>query len=281
MGAALHTAVATPEEIGVLAWWGVVLVGAPLLLRRWRRGRVAGEARGAQDGAASEVDVNMHALPAVAPTAGDPRSQVLASGGARDDRSRADDRAARLSSATLEPVCRHVDFRRRLEVAVCELGRRLSVLPSGRWRIEPYPLTGERRNTLLVPGETGVFVIGATYAPGHWDDVATVNRLASKIEALLPGYSGEVGAAICHPFSSLRPRVWYREGEDGEWIAAWLVGGDSVIDWLEHFGPAQGLGPADLERFDELSKPNWLESAIPTPPTWPSILDRAPRGRQG
>jgi len=52
------------------------------------------------------------------------------------------------------------------------------------------PLTGERRNTLLIMGETGIFVISATYAPGHWDDVIAVNRLAGKIQWLLPGYSG-------------------------------------------------------------------------------------------
>jgi hypothetical protein len=62
-----------------------------------------------------------------------------------------------------------VDFRRRLELAVSELEAKLSELPADRWRIEPYPLTGERRNTLLILGETGVFVVSATYPPGHWD----------------------------------------------------------------------------------------------------------------
>src|SRR5437764_14676079 len=78
----------------------------------------------------------------------------------------------------------------------------LSGLPADRWRIEPYPLTGERRNTVLVLGETGIFVISATYAPGHWDDVITVHKLARKIQVLLPGYGGAVQPAISHPFSS-------------------------------------------------------------------------------
>lgn len=60
-----------------------------------------------------------------------------------------------LPSATLEPLCRYVDFRRRLEVATAELQGRLSRLPRDQWRIEPYPLTGERRNTLALLGETG------------------------------------------------------------------------------------------------------------------------------
>ena len=125
-----------------------------------------------------------------------------------------------------------------------------------------------------------MFVISATYAPGHWDDVITVNRLARKIEPLLPGYPGEVHPAICHPFSSLPPRLWYREDERGEWIAAWLIGGDSLIEWLEHFGTEHGLGPADLERFDELSKPNWLKPAIPTSATWPPLPGWSPSARQ-
>jgi len=105
----------------------------------------------------------------------------------------------RLSSETLEPLCRYVDFRRRLELAARELAAQLVQLPAARWRIEPYPLTGERRNTFVIIGETGIFVTSATYAPGHWDDVVAASRLASKIQDLLPGYDGPVQPAICHP----------------------------------------------------------------------------------
>jgi hypothetical protein len=115
--------------------------------------------------------------------------------------------SARLSSGTLEPLCRYVDFRRRLELAAGELAATLGQLPPDRWRIEPYQLTGERRNALLIIGETGVFVISATYAPVHWDDVIAVNRLAGKIQRLLPGYSGQVQPAVCHPFTAIRPRI--------------------------------------------------------------------------
>ena len=159
-----------------------------------------------------------------------------------------------------------------------ELERRLSGLPANQWRIEPYPLTGERRNTLLLLGETGVFVISATYAPGHWDDVIAASKLARKVQLLLPGYPGQVQPAICHPFSSSQPRLWHRPDEDGTWVGAWVLGGDSVIGWLEHFGAEHGLGRADLERFDELAKPNWLKPAIPTAPSWPQIPEPAPPG---
>ena len=65
--------------------------------------------------------------------------------------------AVSLSNQTLEPLCGYVDFRRRLELAVGELKRKLTPLSADRWRIQPYPLTGERGNTLLLLGETGVF----------------------------------------------------------------------------------------------------------------------------
>jgi hypothetical protein len=181
----------------------------------------------------------------------------------------------RLSSETLEPLCRYVDFRRRLELAARELAAQLVRLPADRWRIEPYPLTGERRNTFVIIGETGIFVVSATYAPGHWDDVIAVTKLARKIQRLLPGYSGQVRPAVCHPFTSTRPRIWHRPDEHGDWVGAWLIGGDSVIEWLEHFGSEHGVNAADLERFDELARPNWLREAIPTPPSWPPIRDAA------
>ena len=111
----------------------------------------------------------------------------------------------RLRSGMLEPLCRYVDFQRRLELAASELRATLARLPAARWRIEPYPLTGERRNTFVILGETGVFVVSATYAPGHWDDVIAVSRLAGKIQLLLPGYPGPVQPAICHPFTATEP----------------------------------------------------------------------------
>ncbi len=187
----------------------------------------------------------------------------------------------RLSSETLEPLCRYVDFRRRLELAAGELAAQLGQLPADRWRVEPYPLTGERRNTFVILGETGTFVISATYAPGHWDDVIAVTKLARKIQRLLPGYSGQVQPAVCHPFTPTRPRIWHRPDEDGDWVAAWLIGGDSVIEWLEHFGPEHGLAASDLERFDELARSNWLKGAIPTPPSWPPIRDAAAPDSEG
>lgn len=276
MGPPYWTAVATPELIGVLAWWGVVLSGPLFVLRRWRRRPLAKRQRDFA-GSAMDAHATLTSLPSRAPKE-TRRTSVMAVSG---EGSLSGSSGVRVSPATLEPLCRYVDFRRRLELAAAELERRLAFLPSDRWRIEPYPLTGERRNTLLVLGETGVFVISATYAPGHWDDVVTVSTLAGKIQQLLPGYAGLVQPAICHPFSSLAPRVWHRADEYGDWVGAWLVGGNSLIEWLAHFGTEHGLGPRDLERFEQLAKPNWLTAAIPAPPSWPPLPDtagRCPRG---
>ena len=257
--------VTAPEMIGLLVWWILVLAAPVIAGLRWRRRRraVRGQSRRkarllprARPHAAA-IGSSRSAPTTIGPPNGlTPRRRQSSARRPRTGRrltavpSRLSPRPPRVRAArmlrirrcrvcgagTLEPLCRYVDFQRRLELAASELRRRLTQLPAGRWRVEPYPLTGERRNTLLVLGETGVFVISATYPPGGWDDVVTASRLAAKIQTLLPGYGGRVHAAICHPFSPVTPRVWHRADDHGEWIGAWLIGGDSVIEWLEHFG---------------------------------------------
>ena len=284
-----------PEMIGLLAWWCVVLAAPVILVRRWRRrtghrrpewsARLQHSARtggptdtpnGEETVASASTTGPESAAEATDAQRSEPALATAASGAGR---SRPPRSAARgLPSGTLEPLCRYVDFQRRLELAARELRARLAQLPASRWRIEPYPLTGERRNTVLLLGETGVFVISATYAPGHWDDVIAASTLARKVQLLLPGYPDQVQPAICHPFTAGRPRLWHRPDEHGDWVGAWVLGGDSAIEWVEHFGIEHGLGPADLARFDELVKPNWLKPAIPTPPSWPPIPEAAPPG---
>jgi hypothetical protein len=295
--------VPAPEMVGVLAWWGVVLAAPVVLLwrrrHRWRgtsprsrrrllrrpphetRPRRSAETTSALPAAPETASIPSHeTVETRAPTQatshrGGHRPQAAVSGAATSplaSRSPATTPVpGRVSSETLEPLCRYVDFRRRLELAASELRARLAPLPAARWRIEPYPLTGERRNTFVILGETGIFVVSATYSPGHWDDVVAASRLAGKIQALVPGYRGPVRPAICHPFTSTEPRMWHRADEHGAWVSAWMVGGDSVIAWLMHFGSEHGLNAADLARFDELAKANWLVGAIPTAPSWPSI----------
>jgi hypothetical protein len=292
--------VTPPEMIGLLAWWSVLLAAPVVLVRRWRRRGAAPdtprrrrplwrrrEAETVRDRAATAAVAIEPSIEPVGPVIRPDRvlagewpgslSSATTAAASRDAwlARPACLKPARLSSETLEPLCRYVDFRRRLELAARELAAQLVQLPAERWRVEPYPLTGERRNTFLIIGETGIYVVSATYAPGHWDDVIAVTKLARKIQRLLPGYSGEVRAAVCHPFTATRPRIWHRPDERGNWVSAWLIGGDSVIEWLEHFGPEHGLNAVDLARFDELARPNWLRGAIPTPPSWPPIRDAA------
>jgi hypothetical protein len=300
--------VTVPEMVGLLAWWSVMLAAPVMLVRRWRRRGVARRAaRGGLQRPSNTRARRPAAEPMSAPGAADPTTRALiaesveppaeangtfvgtmsdrrshaaaarASAGAQAIHSpRASRLSGRLASDTLEPLCRYVDFRRRLELATSELEAKLRRLPADRWRVEPYPLTGERRNTLLIIGETGVFVLSATYAPGHWDDVITVSRLAAKIQLLLPGYPGRVEGAICHPFTATNPRIWHRPDEHGDWLSAWVLGRDCVIDWLAHFGPQCGLNRTDLERFDQLAKPDWHMGAIPTPASWPPVGESCP-----
>ena len=304
MGAAIPTAmtVSPPELTGVLVWWGVMLAAPVVLIRRWRRRRRGALPRrlwpsavrarlskaspsspaGPQSGVVGPRQVPGYPARPVDADLARPSAGTLPARG-QTARRRAASHADSVTAVcvpdeTLEPLCRYVDFHRRLGIAVEELERKVCALPADRWRIEPYPLTGERRNTLLLLGETGVFVISATYAPGHWDDVIAAGKLARKVKLLLPGYPGEVHAAICHPFTPTRPRLWHRPDEHGDWVGAWVLGGDSVIDWLEHFGTEHGLGPGDLAQFDALSKPNWLKSAVPTAPSWPPLPQPAPPG---
>ena len=302
--------VTAPEMIGLLLWWILVLAAPVIAGLRWRRRRRAvsgqsrrkarllplatphaaaiGSSRSAPTTDQSSARPHFSSAPVEHETVAD-RSALdrravttLAPSAAGSSGSHAPDSpVSRLGPGTLEPLCRYVDFQRRLELAASELRRRLTQLPAGRWRVEPYPLTGERRNTLLVLGETGVFVISATYPPGGWDDVVTASRLGAKIQTLLSGYRGRVHSAICHPFSPVAPRVWHRADDHGEWIGAWLIGGDSVIEWLQHFGPEHGLGPADLARFDALSTPNWLKPAMPAVPSWPPLSERDATDRSG
>jgi hypothetical protein len=289
--------VTAPLTIGLIAWWAVMLAAPVVFVMRWRRRRgaqrqlprslkrVRGRVRPGRAGVTnhsqtattaqpseSDIDAQSRFGPGVAVdlSAEDGKAATASAAGFDTGRS-ATSRwtTRRLPPDALEPLCRYIDFQRRLELAASELRTRLARLPASRWRIEPYPLTGERRNTFVILGETGIFVVSATYAPGHWDDVIAVSRLAGKIQVLLPGYGGQVRPAICHPFSATEPRIWHRPDEHGEWVGAWLVGGDSVAGWLLRFGCEHGLSAGDLVLFDDLARPNWLKGAIPTAPSWP------------
>jgi hypothetical protein len=130
--------VTAPEMIGLLVWWIVVLAAPAILVSRFRRRprpadrlrwqarRPVGEQPAGQPAPRKPAAVKSHTRASTEPRLVPP-----------------------LPADALEPLCRYVDFQRRLELAASELRARLSQLPASRWRIEPYPLTGERRNRFV------------------------------------------------------------------------------------------------------------------------------------
>ena len=81
-----------------------------------------------------------------------------------------------------------------------------------------------------------------------------VGRVADELTSALPGYTGAVAVGICRSLSpDVKTRWWCRSDEPG----AWVMGLNSVIPWLEHFGPEHGLGVEDIQRVRELAGPHW------------------------
>ncbi len=152
---------------------------------------------------------------------------------------------------TLEPLCRYVDFQRRLELAASELRARLAQLPADRWRIEPYPLTGERRNTFVILGETGIFV----------DQRHLRTRALGRRDRSQQARQQDPGAAarLRRARSSRRSATRSRRPSPGSGIGPTSTATGSAPGWSAatpwssgsmHFGPQHGLSAADLARFD-------------------------------
>ena len=115
-----------PEMIGLLVWWTVLLAAPVILMRRWSRRRRAADrmSRLAGRPAPEQPAGQRVSAPSAAAT-----SETRASAASRLS-------APRLSSDALEPLCRFVDFQRRLELAASELRARLSPSPFGLWLIQ-------------------------------------------------------------------------------------------------------------------------------------------------
>lgn len=188
---------------------------------------------------------------------------------------------SQLALETITPLAQHVDLRRRLEYAGDELLKTLKRLPHTQFRVEPFPLAGDRRNTFLVLGPTGVFVIVGSHSAGaQWEDLVYVHGLGASIQALLPGWRGEVQAAICHEstFYTDPPRRWFRAGEDGVWIGVWRVGDQSLLGWITELESEHPLGAGDLAQFDDLARPRWRGPAVPARRTWPPTVEVSAQG---
>ena len=168
MGLAIRMAVAVtpPVVIGVLVWWGVMLAAPVVLVRRWRRRRrgaprrrlwppVARRRRRRQPrrldqrAAVWRRGTRRPARPGsltLTTRCGHPSARSRRS--ARRHRRKAGPRTrvlavAGLSAETLEPLCRYVDFRRRLELAV--IRARAQALRAARRSVAGRALPADRR----------------------------------------------------------------------------------------------------------------------------------------
>ena len=162
--------------------------------------------------------------------------------------------APRFSPETLEPLARSLDTSHRLAIAEARVAETLGTLPSDRWLLERYALIAGHRIPFLVIGETGVFVICALTGPPAWDELRLPAEVAEQhIMPALPGYTGPMRVGLCRALatSAIEPRWWCRPGEPG----AWMMGLESLIAWIEHFGTDHGLGITDLRRLRELATP--------------------------
>jgi len=161
---------------------------------------------------------------------------------------------ARLSPEQLEPLGQDLDNSRRLAASEARVAPVLDTLPADRWLVERQVLVGTHRVPFLILGETGVFVLWAMAGPLQWRDLSFFHEIARHVEQALPGYTGTVQPGVCRVSApDIEPRWWCRPGEPG----AWVVGLASLIRWLQHFGPENGLGVKDLERLRELAGPRW------------------------
>ena len=161
---------------------------------------------------------------------------------------------ARCSPETFELLGQHLDGSRRMAVVEDRLAPVLDALPPDRWLVERYVLFAGHRIPFLLLGETGVFALWALGGQPRWSDIPVVGRVADDMKSALPGYTGTVAVGICRSLSpDVKARWWCRSGERG----AWVMGLNSVIPWLEHFGPEHGLGVEDIQRVRELAGPHW------------------------
>ncbi|MGZ6640129.1 MAG: hypothetical protein ACXVII_45930, partial [Solirubrobacteraceae bacterium] len=166
----------------------------------------------------------------------------------------------RHSPETLEPLATYLDTARLLGIAEARVARTLAALPRERWLIERYVLVAGHRIPFVILGETGLFAVWALSGPPMWHELPFPSEMAAHVKGALPGYAGPVRVGICRALaaSGIEPRWWCRPGQPG----AWIMGLDWLIRWLEHFGPAHGLGVNDIEQLRALAKPQ----GDPVPP---------------
>jgi hypothetical protein len=178
------------------------------------------------------------------------------------------ERPRRLAETTLQPLADRLECSRRVAVAETRVGDALERLPRERWLVERYVAVVGQRVPFVVLGETGVFALWALDQTPLWDDLPLVNRAAAALQALLPGYAGEVHVGLCRAFDPVVPRWWYAI-ESGS--GAWLLGVNWLEHWLEHFGDAGGLADGDVAWTASQAEPRWRARRPGSLPTTPNL----------
>jgi hypothetical protein len=176
----------------------------------------------------------------------------------------------RLAPETVESFAHTVEYTRRLRAAEARVNAELSALASDAWFVEQYVLVDAHRVPFVVAGPTGVFVLCAT--DGGWgpSDLYVLSGLAETLQEQLPGYDGRVEVVMCLAFDEMRPRAWYG-GERYKGRGGWVLGNDSLVDWLRNFDTGYGLSRADIDRLQQGAGPFWDRRSTARLPTTPNF----------
>ena len=132
--------VTAPEMIGLLVWWIVMLVAPVILVRRWRRRRKAAKRLRRQVGRPAPEQPGGSPVP---PPSAAAISRTRTAPASRPT-------APRLSSQALEPLCRYVDFQRRLRGR--GVGAQGDALAVARRSVADRALPAHRRAPQHAPG---------------------------------------------------------------------------------------------------------------------------------
>jgi hypothetical protein len=153
-------------------------------------------------------------------------------------------------------------------VAEARVGEVLQRLPRERWLVERYVVVAGQRVPFVVLGETGVFLLWGLDQTPLWEDLPFVNRAADAVQALLPGYAGEMRVGLCRAFDPVVPRWWYASRSSS---GAWLLGVNWLERWLEHFGDTDGFADGDVAWTASRALPRWRARRPGSLPTTPNL----------
>lgn len=257
MLAALEPIAGDGGVLEVVPGLGVALVFAGVLVRalaararaiRQRSRPVAARTAAKSMPAAARVKADARRSPIHPPDAAATRGTVLVDVCEPESR--------RLPDDSLAPLAHTLDESRRLHAAGQRVAAELTGLDGQFWLVERDVAVGARRIPFLVLGATGVYAVCPTDGSWTLGDLAVMSGLADHVRLQLPGYEGQVRAAVCLAFDDVRPRMWFG-GESQQGRGGWLLGVDWLLPWMFGFGPEHGLGHGEVSRLHEAAGPVW------------------------